>query len=72
MSLNEFFVFILESVYFIYCCSVTDTMISLVAHKLHQIPMSNQEKFTARSSKLKTTQSKVANNIIASRSIFHR
>ena len=38
MSLNEFFVFILESVYFIYCCSVTDTMISLVAHKLHQIP----------------------------------
>ena len=71
MSLNEFFVFILESVYFICCCSVTDTMISLVAHKLHKIPMSNQAKFTARSSKLKTTQSKFANNIIVSCSICH-
>ena len=32
---------------------ITNTVISLVAHKLHQIHMNNQENFTTRSSKLK-------------------
>ena len=54
MSLSDFpFIFVLESVYFICCCSITNTVISLVAHKLHLIHMNNQEKFTTRSSKLK-------------------
>ena len=39
--------------YFIRCCSIANTVISLNAHKLHQIHMNNQEKFTTRSSKLK-------------------
>ena len=33
--------------------NMTNTMIYLVAHKLHQIHMNNQEKFTTQSSKLK-------------------
>ena len=32
MYLNDF-IFVLESVYFICCCSITNTIISLVAHK---------------------------------------
>ena len=37
MSLiNDFhFVFVFESVYFIYCCSIPNTVISLLVHKLH-------------------------------------
>ena len=45
--------FVLESVYFTCCCSITNANISHVAHKLHQIHMNNQEKFTTRSSALK-------------------
>ena len=39
--------------YFICSCSITNTVISLVAHKLYQILINNQEKFMTRSSKLK-------------------
>ena len=36
MSLNDFLlIFVLERVYFICCCSITNTVISLVAHKPH-------------------------------------
>ena len=28
-----FFIFVLESVYFIRCCSITNTVISLLAHE---------------------------------------
>ena len=39
--------------YFICSCSIINTVISLVAHKLYQILINNQEKFMTRSSKLK-------------------
>ena len=67
--------FVLKSVYFISCCSITNTVISLVAHKLHSIHMNHPEKFRTRSCKLKvkSTQSKIANDVIVvSRQIFHR
>ena len=35
------------------CWSITNTLISLVAHKLHQIHMNNQDKITTRWSKIK-------------------
>ena len=35
------------------CCSITNTVTSLVPHKLHQIHMNNQQKFMTWSSKLK-------------------
>ena len=39
--------------YFICCYSITNTVISLIAHKLHWIHMKSQEKFKTQSSKLK-------------------
>ena len=59
MSLTDFFVVaVLESVYYTCCCSITNTVISLVAHKLHQIRVNNH---------VKSTQSKLTKNII----VFH-
>ena len=40
------------TLYFICCCSITNTVISLVAQKLHQIHMKKQVKFTTRWNKL--------------------
>ena len=51
-----FFQFFLERVYFMCCCGITNTVISFVAHKLHYSYINNQEKYTTRSSKLKSTQ----------------
>ena len=39
--------------YLIRSCSITNTVISLIAHKLHSVQINNQEKFMARSGKLK-------------------
>ena len=32
-------IFVRENVYFICCCNITNNVISLVAHKLHEIHM---------------------------------
>ena len=48
-----YFIFIHESVYFICCCCITNTVNSVAAHKLNQIHMNNQEKFTTRPRKFK-------------------
>ena len=58
MSLNDFLLFLFLKVYTSYVvvqpgCSFTNTVLSLVAQKLHKIHMNNQEKVTTRSSKLK-------------------
>ena len=48
-----FFYFALDNVCIICCCSITHTVISLVAHKLNSIHINNLEKFTTCSSKFK-------------------
>ena len=56
MSLNNDFLLLLflkVCTSHVVVCSITNTVISLISHKLHQIHMNNQEKFTTRSSKLK-------------------
>ena len=35
LAFNNDFIFALESVYFILCCSITNAVISLVAHKTY-------------------------------------
>ena len=77
MPLNDFLLFLLVKVCTSYVpvkvctscsCSMANTAICLVAHKLHQIHMNNQGKFTARSNKLKVKiHGKLANDIIVSR-----
>ena len=51
---SKFCQIILELIYefitFSSCCSLTDMVISLVAHKLYEIHLNNQGKFTTRSS----------------------
>ena len=47
MSLKDFY-FCSWKCIFICCCSMTNTVISLVAHKLHPIHMNYQEKVTTR------------------------